>query len=134
MFNFFLKVIRSFLLACLIASKSFITLAAVQESYFEETIAQPSSNVVSINVEHSMSTSIPEIALGYEEDYLHFINGKLIYRPDPDSDIGSIEFPFSQFADTLEGEFNLYELTFTDTLDKNKIKNVDQYLRIKNRI
>jgi hypothetical protein len=74
---------------------------------------------------------MPAIARGYEAIYQRFINGKLIYKPDPNSDAGKREFPFSQFANTLEGEINLSGLTFKDYYDNNKIKDVDDFLRIK---
>lgn len=50
---------------------------------------------------------IPEVARGYEEIYKRFIMGKLIYKPDPNSDIGKIEFPFKDLANPLEGTFDL---------------------------
>jgi hypothetical protein len=54
-----------------------------------------------------MPVAIPEIALGYEEDYLRFINGKLIYKPNKDNDLGRVEFPFSSLSNPLEGTFDL---------------------------
>lgn len=54
-----------------------------------------------------MPVAIPEIALGYEEDYLRFINGKLIYKPNKDNDLGGIEIPFSSLSNPLEGTFDL---------------------------
>ena len=50
---------------------------------------------------------IPEIAKGYEDVYRMFINGKLIYKPDPNSDKGKIELPVRDLKDPLEGTFNL---------------------------
>ena len=50
---------------------------------------------------------IPEIARGYEEIYRRFSMGKLIYKPDPKSDKGRIEFPISALANPLEGTFDL---------------------------
>jgi hypothetical protein len=52
---------------------------------------------------------ISEIVKGYEDIYRQFLRGKLIYKPDPKSDAGRIEIPFSSCVDpsTLEGTFDL---------------------------
>jgi hypothetical protein len=50
---------------------------------------------------------IPDIARGYEDIYRRFINGKLIYKPDPKSDAGKIELPIAALKNPLEGEFDL---------------------------
>jgi hypothetical protein len=50
---------------------------------------------------------IPEIAKGYEEIYQRFLRGKLIYKPDPNSDQGKIELPIAALANPLEGTFDL---------------------------
>lgn len=55
------------------------------------------------------SSSIPEVALGYEEIYSRFINGKLIYQPNPNSDEGKIEMKIKDLSDPLNGTFNLSE-------------------------
>jgi hypothetical protein len=47
---------------------------------------------------------MPEIATGYEEIYLRFINGKLIYKKDqPDQ----VVLPIAQLINPLEGKFDL---------------------------
>jgi hypothetical protein len=70
-------------------------------------------------------STVPEIARGYEEVYRRFINGKLIF----DNNEGQRkEFSFSQFATTLDGEFDLRGLTYK--YDGNTY-NVSDYLRIK---
>jgi hypothetical protein len=51
--------------------------------------------------------AIPEIAKGYEEIYLRFINGKLIYRPLPGKDTGRIELPMAELTHPLMGTFDL---------------------------
>jgi hypothetical protein len=51
--------------------------------------------------------AIPEIAKGYEDIYRRFAMGKLIYKPDPNSDNGKIEFPIRDLANPLEGAFDL---------------------------
>jgi hypothetical protein len=56
-----------------------------------------------------MPVAIPEIALGYEEDYLRFINGKLIYKPNKDNDLGRVEISFSSLSNPLDGTFDLSE-------------------------
>jgi hypothetical protein len=50
---------------------------------------------------------LPEIASGYEEIYLRFLNGKLVYRPNEGSDAGKIELPIAALANPLEGTFDL---------------------------
>ncbi len=62
---------------------------------------------------------IPDIAKGYEEIYLRFLNGKLIYRPYQNSDIGKVELPISALSDPLEGVFDL-----------SKCGNSGQYLSV----
>lgn len=53
--------------------------------------------------------AIPEIARGYEEIYQRFVNGKLIYRPNKNSDAGKIELRLAEIMNpgTLEGTFDL---------------------------
>jgi serine/threonine protein kinase len=50
---------------------------------------------------------IPDIARGYEEIYRRFYNGKLIYKPMFNSDVGKIELPIASLADPLNGTFDL---------------------------
>lgn len=54
-----------------------------------------------------MGMPIPEIARGYEEIYRLFYNGKLVYKPDPNSDAGRIDLPIASLANPLEGTFDL---------------------------
>ena len=49
----------------------------------------------------------PPVAEGHEEIYDRFLNGKLIYKPDPDSDEGKVELRIADLADPLEGTFDL---------------------------
>ncbi len=49
----------------------------------------------------------PLRAKGHESILHCFINGKLIYKPDPNSDAGKIEMPFSDLSNSLEGTFDL---------------------------
>jgi|GEM_PF-3246643 len=51
--------------------------------------------------------SIPAVAKGYEEFYRRFFNGKLIYKPDPNSDNGRIELPIAALQNPLAGTFDL---------------------------
>jgi hypothetical protein len=53
------------------------------------------------------SIPIPEIARGYEEIYRLFYNGKLVYKPDPNSDAGRIDLPIASLSNPLEGRFDL---------------------------
>ncbi len=54
-----------------------------------------------------MSIPIPDIAHGHEEIYQRFIGGKLIYKPDPNSDIGKIELQIASLLNPLESTFDL---------------------------
>lgn len=56
-------------------------------------------------IERPLAQSISEIA--QEDIYRHFMGGKLVYRPDPKSDAGKIEFLFAKLSNLLEGEFDL---------------------------
>jgi len=49
----------------------------------------------------------PDVAQGYEDVYDRFLNGKLIYRPNPNSDEGKVELRIADLADPLEGTFDL---------------------------
>ncbi|MGL5784422.1 MAG: hypothetical protein ACRCYZ_02990 [Alphaproteobacteria bacterium] len=42
-----------------------------------------------------------------EAIYQRFLGGVLVYRPDPNSDVGKVEFRISDFEDPLGGTFNL---------------------------
>lgn len=53
------------------------------------------------------SIVVPAIAVGHEECYRRFINGKLIYKPNPNNDEGRIEMPFAALTNPLEGTFDL---------------------------
>jgi serine/threonine protein kinase len=64
-------------------------------------------NTLALPLRISSGVVIPEIALGYEEAYLHFLRGKLIYNPDPKSDAGKVEFPIAALANPLGTSFDL---------------------------
>ena len=49
----------------------------------------------------------PAVAEGYEDIYDRFLNGKLIYRPNRNSDEGKVELRIADLADPLEGTFDL---------------------------
>lgn len=69
------------------------------------------NNLADRGVDYMLGTSaashVPDIAWGYEEIYLRFINGKLIYKPNKDNNIGRIELPFSDLPNPLDGTFDL---------------------------
>jgi hypothetical protein len=54
-----------------------------------------------------MSLIIPPVAQGHEEIYRRFLNGKLIYKPDPESDEGKVELRIADLEDPLNGTFDL---------------------------
>lgn len=60
------------------------------------------------SVEWPLGPAIPDIAKGYEEIYLRFIRGSLIYKPNKDSDVGRIDLPFAALPNPLEGEPLIY--------------------------
>lgn len=49
----------------------------------------------------------PYIARGYEQTYLKFLNGALIYRPTLESDVGMITLPIRELSNPLKGTFDL---------------------------
>jgi len=49
----------------------------------------------------------PAVAEGYEDIYDRFLNGKLIYKPDPNSDEGKVELRIADLEDPLNGTFDL---------------------------
>jgi hypothetical protein len=50
---------------------------------------------------------VPQLAEGYEDVYLRFLKGKLVYTPNKDNDEGRKEFPIASLANPLEGTFDL---------------------------
>lgn len=50
---------------------------------------------------------IPEIAEGHDETYRRFYLGKLVYKPDPNSDVGRIELSIKDLVNPLDGTFDL---------------------------
>lgn len=50
---------------------------------------------------------IPEIAKGHEEEYLSFLKGKLVYKPNRDNDEGRREFRIGVLANPLSGTFDI---------------------------
>lgn len=52
---------------------------------------------------------VPEIAKGYEKEYIRFLSGTLIYRPDPKSDAEKIELPIRDLANPIGTPFDLQE-------------------------
>lgn len=58
-------------------------------------------------IARSLGPAIPNIARGFEDIYLHFVKGSLIYKPNKDNDVGKIELPFSALPNPLEGTFDL---------------------------
>jgi len=49
----------------------------------------------------------PAVAQGHEDIYDRFLNGKLIYKPDPNSDEGKVELRIADLEDPLNGTFDL---------------------------
>lgn len=57
--------------------------------------------------EHPTEAGIPKVALGYEDTYKRFLSGRLVYRPNEESDAGRIELRIADLANPLEGTFDL---------------------------
>ncbi len=55
----------------------------------------------------TLTSVIPEIARGHEDVYRRFMNGKLVYKPNKDNDVGLIELPIAMLLNVLEGTFDL---------------------------
>ena len=49
----------------------------------------------------------PPVAWGHEDIYDRFVSGKLIYKPDPNSDEGKVELRIADLEDPLNGTFDL---------------------------
>ncbi len=58
-------------------------------------------------IQRPIKVAIPDIARGYEAIYERFLNGKLIYKPNKENDIGKIELRIADLANPLEGTFDL---------------------------
>lgn len=54
-----------------------------------------------------IESPIPPVAQGHEACYRRFVNGALIYRPDPKSDVGMVTLPIRALGNPLEGTFDL---------------------------
>jgi len=72
-----------------------------------------------------MSLIIPSLARGYEEIYLRFLKGVLVYKPKKGSDEGRIDIPIAALSNPLEDTFDLSRCT-----DKAYGVHVSQYLSI----
>lgn len=64
---------------------------------------------IGVAIPRPVVPALPDIARGHEEIYRRFMSGRLIYKPDPSSDVGKIEMPFASVVnpETLEGTFDL---------------------------
>ncbi len=64
---------------------------------------------IGVAIPRTSFPALPDIARGHEEIYRRFMSGRLIYKPDPSSDVGKIEIPFASIVnpETLEGTFDL---------------------------
>ena len=49
---------------------------------------------------------IPDIAKGYERDYMQFLKLRLIYKPDSSSDVGKVELPIAALTNPLGSTFD----------------------------
>ena len=79
----------------------------------EKKLLPTASSVIGVvsPVAVALPLVIPEIARGYEAIYERFINGKLIYKPNKENDVGRVELPISDFLargqNPLESTFDL---------------------------
>jgi hypothetical protein len=70
-------------------------------------LAVTTSSEQALSESMSCHDGIPKIAEGYEDVYRRFLKGKLVYTPDPTSDLGKIELPIAALDTPLEGTFDL---------------------------
>jgi hypothetical protein len=78
---------------------------AVEYKFAQERDLKSLVTIPSFSIGSSMA--IPAIAKGYEDIYLRFINGKLVYRPISGNDTGRIDLPIAELAHPLMGTFDL---------------------------
>jgi hypothetical protein len=62
----------------------------------------------------TLTLATPQVSYGSESEFedetdQQFLNGKLVYRPNPNSDEEMIELPISDFQNIFEGKFDLSE-------------------------
>jgi hypothetical protein len=55
----------------------------------------------------AIDEAIKEVFPGNEGNFRKFLNGRLIYKPNKDNDVGKIELRIGDLANPLEGTFNL---------------------------
>ncbi len=59
-------------------------------------------------MQHRLAKAVLSLLKTQEDAIYHrFLEGVLIYRPDPNSDVGKVEFRISDFENPLEGTFDL---------------------------
>ena len=83
--------------------------AAQREEEQERARKAAAAQTISVStavVKRPMSTPVPDIARGYEDVYLRFIRGKLIYKTGGFF-IKTIEIPILSLSNPLEGTFDL---------------------------
>ncbi|MBY0281486.1 MAG: hypothetical protein K2W94_04930 [Alphaproteobacteria bacterium] len=72
-------------------------------TYSTPVTSQPTSPVDSSTQDRTSLQAFQKMPAGYEK----LKRGKLIYKPNPDNDVGRIEIPFSDLLNPLEGTFDL---------------------------
>jgi len=78
-----------------------------------------SVSTVANAIPHIAPILVPSVAQGHEDVYQRFLNGRLIYKPNQDNDLGKIELRIADLANPLEGTFDL-----------SRCGNTSQYLSI----
>lgn len=63
---------------------------------------------LSLKLKSTVTLPPPYIAKGYEQVYQRFLNGRLIYKPNKDNDIGKVELCIADLVNPLEGTFGLW--------------------------
>jgi hypothetical protein len=58
---------------------------------------------------------MPLVAQGHEKIYERFLKGALIYRPNPNSDVGRVDLPVAKLKNPLESTFDLSQCGDTET-------------------
>lgn len=85
---------------------SVICEAVSKSTEFTESVVKGNDGNL-YTVHYKPTLIIPLIAKGYEQVYKRFLNGRLIYKPNPNSDDGRIELRISDLVNPLEGTFDL---------------------------
>jgi hypothetical protein len=81
--------------------------AAERANAARDLAAQEEELKAAVVVARAPAIPIPPIAKGFEAIYQRFLNGVLVYRPNPGNDAGMIKLPIAALKNPLESTFDL---------------------------